>query len=334
MRSLLRTGLAACFFLLGCAAANAAPRLPAINSLSPASAVAGGRYFTLDVYGNWLNSNPIVLWNGSARSTFSVGPLRVQGVITEADIAAVGTAQVQVRTNRGTSNILTFTITAAPTSPSPTFSDSFDTGVLSPAWIVSNWSAPGGGVFSPSNVDVSQGCLRLKLTQTQNPDGSISSVGGEIQSVKQYGYGTYEWIMRVGSTSSTLTGSGQFVSGGVSAGFSFYNKSQTEVDFEVEGQHPNTIWMTNWTSTSSKQTSNAFLSAPEAGLHSYKFVWKAGQIDFYLDGVLVSTHTSNVPSAPAYVMMNHWGTNSINWGGVGTPGVDRYMYVTKVTFTE
>jgi len=67
-------------------------------------------------------------------------------------------------------------------APKPTFEAHFDTGVLDPkVWLVSDWRAPGGGVFRPANIDLSQGLLRISLTQTEESDGSIDSVGGEIQ---------------------------------------------------------------------------------------------------------------------------------------------------------
>jgi endo-1,3-1,4-beta-glycanase ExoK len=222
---------------------------------------------------------------------------------------------------------------AAQTHRTPTFQEHFNTGVLNTSvWIVSNWAAPGGGVFRPDNIDLSQGLLGISLTQTKNSDGSISSVGGELQTKAAYGYGTYEWIMRMSSTSPTKDGYGQVTSGQVSSGFSFINNSQTEIDYEVEGQFPNQIEMTNWTGINAQQYSSSFLQSPEDGFHKYKFVWSASKIVFYIDGVQVSTHTMNIPSAPAYVMINHWGTNSTSFGGLATPGVERYMYVSSFKF--
>ena len=220
-----------------------------------------------------------------------------------------------------------------------TFSDSFNTGRLDTTkWLASNEPAPGNisgvnyGSFVPSNVDLSTGTLRLKLTQQQGTYG-VMSVGGQLQSLTTFGYGTYEWVMRASSTSPTPSGAGSVVSGQVSAGFSFVNNSQTEIDFEVEGQHPNTVSMTNWISTTQNQNSSVFLASPHAGFHHYKFVWAPGRIDYYIDGALVSTHTSDVPSAPAYIMINHWGTNSTGWGGLATLGVVRYLYVSSFSYT-
>jgi endo-1,3-1,4-beta-glycanase ExoK len=67
--------------------------------------------------------------------------------------------------------------------------------------------------------------------------------------------------------------------------------------------------------------------------HTYKFVWEAGQISFYVDNVLKAVHTTDVPSAPAYFMINHWGTDNPFWGGSATLDVDRYFYIDWVRFT-
>ena len=85
-----------------------------------------------------------------------------------------------------------------------TFFDDFSKGKLDTSkWIVSNWSAPGGGKFVPSYLDFSSGMLRIKVTQTYTSTGGISSVGGELQSKTTLGFGTYEWVIRASSTSST-----------------------------------------------------------------------------------------------------------------------------------
>jgi endo-1,3-1,4-beta-glycanase ExoK len=246
------------------------------------------------------------------------------------------TARVTVTDNNGTKASAS---TLMSVGGSGSFRDSFNTGSLDATkWLASNEPAPGNisgvnyGSFVSSNVDLSQGMLSLKLTQQQGTPG-VLSVGGQLQSLTTYGYGTYEWVMRASSTSTTPTGAGSVVSGQISAAFSFVNNSETEIDFEIEGQHANTVWMTNWISTTQKQYSSVFLASPDAGFHHYKFVWGPGRIDFYIDDVLVSTHTSNVPSAPAYIMINHWGTNSTGWGGLATLGVERYLYVSSFSYT-
>ena len=176
--------------------------------------------------------------------------------------------------------------------------------------------------------------LRIKVTQTYTSTGGISSVGGELQSRKTLGFGTYVWVMRASSTSSTPTGSGVAVSGQISSGFVFVNNSQTEIDSpEIEGQNPGKLWWTSWAGLSRKQyTSTQAPFAPEKGFHYYKCVWTRTGIKFYVDGVLVSSHTGVVPQTPAYAMINHWGTNSRGWGGLATTNIARYMFVRSFSF--
>ncbi|MBV8050240.1 MAG: glycoside hydrolase family 16 protein [Acidobacteriaceae bacterium] len=218
----------------------------------------------------------------------------------------------------------------------PTFYDNFSSGSLDTSkWIASNWAAPGGGTFVPSYLNFSSGMLRIKVTQTYNSGGGISSVGGEIQTKQKLGFGTYMWVLRASSTSSTPTGSGVAVSGQISSGFIFVNNSQTEIDTpEIEGQNPGTLWWTSWLGLSKKQwTETQATFAPEKGFHTYKCVWTSSAIKFYVDGILVSTHTGVVPQVPAYAMINHWGTNSTGWGGLATPNVTRYMFVRSFSYT-
>ena len=118
---------------------------PVIESISPASATAGGAGFTLTVTGRPAGTTPgapgasgfgdfqdnaVVRWNGSDRPTRFQGTLSLEATISAADIAAVGTAQVTVFNpggsiddaiagcfvsfTRAESNAVTFTINAPP----------------------------------------------------------------------------------------------------------------------------------------------------------------------------------------------------------------------------
>jgi len=228
-------------------------------------------------------------------------------------------------------------------------SDNFSTGRLNTnLWTIDTGRAPGNNstnssTFSSYHVSLSQGVLALKLTQSLGSNGVIQSVGAEVRSLARYGYGTYSWTMRTASTATCPTCVGAAVPGQTSAGFSFVNNSQTEIDFEVEGGDDfygrtnggdlNTVWMTNWSGLSAKQWSTYKVIAPDANFHTYKFVWTSSSISFYVDGTRVSVHTLHIPTAPAYIIMNLWGTNNIWWGGYKTLGATRYLYIRNFTFT-
>lgn len=225
------------------------------------------------------------------------------------------------------------------TSTTPTFSDTFSAGTLDKSkWFIDTGRAPGNiagvnaGTLSADHVDLSTGMLRLKLTQ--NVKGALAtSIGAEIRSKPRFGYGTYVWVARAASTSATPHGAGSAVSGTVTDVFNFINNSESEIDFEYQGQSPSTLEMTNYSTVSHSQSTSTPIPGADHNFHEYKFVWSAGKIEFFVDGAQVSTHTEHIPSAPAAVMVNLWGTNSTSFGGVATDGVTTYLYVSSFTYT-
>ncbi|MBV9342794.1 MAG: PKD domain-containing protein, partial [Acidobacteria bacterium] len=113
------------------------------------------------------------------------------------------TAKLWVTVSNGSKANATTLITVSGGNGS--FSDNFNSGSLDTSkWLASNGFAPGTisgvnyGSFVPSNVDLSKGMLCLKLQQTRGSSG-VLSVGGELQSLNTYGYGTYDWVMRTSS---------------------------------------------------------------------------------------------------------------------------------------
>jgi hypothetical protein len=117
---------------------------PALNTLSPSTATAGGPAFTLTVNGTNLVSGAEVRWNGAARSTTFVSATQVRAAITAADIAAPGTAQVTV-VNPGTSpsNALPFTVAA----PGPTLT----------LTVTKNGNAPSKGTITSNPAGINCG---------------------------------------------------------------------------------------------------------------------------------------------------------------------------------
>jgi beta-glucanase (GH16 family) len=243
-------------------------------------------------------------------------------------------------------------------SSSQPWEENFDGPLDTSFWTVPYAYAPGYragvhlGYYEPANVTVQNGYLVLKLYQTTgdvdgNPDGVISH-GALVSTVNTYGYGTYEWRMRMSSTGSDPdASSGWPVSGSVSAGFLYVNNSQTEIDFEFSGHlvgtgADETLYMVNWynvhprngPASTESTVSSLWLPGLNTEFHDCKFVWEPGKITYFVDGVLRATHTTNVPSAPANLLINHWGTDNANgWGGAATLGVERWYYIDWVRYT-
>ena len=103
--------------LAGCSGgfSNLGPNpTPTAASLNLSSVVAGGSMFNLTVTGTNFVPSSTVQWNGAARATTFGSSTSLQAAIMAADIAAAGTAVVNVVTpspGGGTSGTLTFTIT-------------------------------------------------------------------------------------------------------------------------------------------------------------------------------------------------------------------------------
>ncbi|MGA3293108.1 MAG: hypothetical protein ABSE45_03890 [Candidatus Acidiferrales bacterium] len=69
---------------------------PAISSVSPTSAKAGGPAFTLTVNGANFGVNYVIIWNGSLRTPTTISGNQASATITQNDIATVGSGSVTV----------------------------------------------------------------------------------------------------------------------------------------------------------------------------------------------------------------------------------------------
>lgn len=223
--------------------------------------------------------------------------------------------------------------------------DEFDAGTLDTTrWNIATYKSPdstpgvNSGSYVSSGIDFTQGMLRITVRQRRS--GGVESSGGAIISKERFGFGTYKFVMRMSSTSPTPDGNGDALTGAVSSGFLYYNKSESEIDLEFLGNE-NAIWVTAWHNTkpagrptSRDKTSHKVMDHDLATrFRCYSMVWKPKAVDVYIDGIRVSHQTDHVPQTPAHIILQHRGTNSDKWGGVATVGVERYFFVRSVTFT-
>ena len=222
-----------------------------------------------------------------------------------------------------------------------TFREDFSEGLAPERWKVSTWTAPrsspiNAAIFSASHVDVKDGVLRLKLTQVRNPNGSITSVGGEVMTTQRFGFGTYTLVMRASSDSPAPDLAGTAHSGSITGAGVYLNLSETEIDIEVEGLSARSA-LTQLTTWSDEQTSQQTKvkrgSSPHLDFHEYKMVWAPKAVRFFRDDELIAVHEKIVPTKPAQFLLNHWGTNDLKWGGTATTGVERFVYIKSFSFT-
>lgn len=226
------------------------------------------------------------------------------------------------------------------------FADGFKSGKLDTTkWIVATYKSPdsaagvNNGIYVPSAIDFTQGMLRITVRQHSTGRG-VESLGGAILSRELFGYGTYEFEMRMSSLSPTPEGDGKSLTGAVSSGFIYYNKSESEIDLEFLGNE-NALWVSSWRNpdpnfdpTPLQKTSDKVSDLDLATrLRRYSLVWTPDAVDVYIDGTRVAHQTEHIPHNPAHIILQHRGTNSDKWGGVAAVGVDRYFFVRSVKFT-
>jgi len=133
---------------------------PAITKLQPSGATAGSGAFTLTVNGSGFVNGAVVNFKGNARTTTFVSATQVTAAILASDIASTGTPSVTVTNptpGGGTSNPLTFTITAA------------------------NNPVPAITKLQPSTVAANSGAFMLTVTGTGFVSNSVVNFNGNAR---------------------------------------------------------------------------------------------------------------------------------------------------------
>jgi hypothetical protein len=235
---------------------------------------------------------------------------------------------------------------SAYTQAQVAFNDEFKSGKLDTTkWIVATYKSPDSspgvnrGTYVSSAIDFTQGMLRITVQQHATASG-VESLGGAIISRERFGFGTYDFEMRMSSLSPTPQGDGTASTGAVSSGFIYYNKSESEIDLEFLGNE-NAMWVSTWRNPDPNldptplQRSTDKLAEPGLAtrFRHYSLVWTSGTVDVYIDGARVAHQTEHVPQTPAHIILQHRGTNSDKWGGVAAVGVERHFFVRSVKFT-
>uniref|UniRef100_UPI001BD3CE4B glycoside hydrolase family 16 protein n=2 Tax=Methanomethylovorans sp. TaxID=2758717 RepID=UPI001BD3CE4B len=133
--------------------------------------------------------------------------------------------------------------------------------------------------FDPTNVDVKDGNLRIKL-----PANTLN--GGEIESKSLYKYGTYRARMKLPNAPSSITGFFLYMDP------DFYS----EIDIEVYNDKSGKIEFTTYSEGKKQNFATKSLGFdPTADFHEYRFDFYPGNLSFYVDGKLLQRWTDGMP---------------------------------------
>ena len=137
---------------------------------------------------------------------------------------------------------------------------------------------------------VSGGRLELAL-----PAGTTD--GAEVRTQSTYRYGSYRARIQVADAPSSITG------------FFLYAPPdyESEIDVELFNDPHGAVMFTTYARGAQTHTERRSLGFdPTAAMHEYRFDYGPGSVSFLVDGVLLRTWTTGVPSAAMNLYLNAW----------------------------
>lgn len=190
--------------------------------------------------------------------------------------------------------------------------------------------APYNHIFLGGNVVIKNKYLEIKVPGAQNPSSRADQAitAGEVfTDDSDILYAS----VRTHAIFSTVPGTCQ--------GTFFYKHDTQEIDTEYLSD-PNSeanidgkagIHLTNQPTNGGQSTTGAFAPPSNLGsvLHEYRIDWTKDYTAFYLDGVLQTKYTDNIPSTPGTWLWNNWANGDMKWTA-GPPATDSVMKVSKI----
>ncbi|MFS8046208.1 glycoside hydrolase family 16 protein [Rhizobium sp. BR 314] len=216
-------------------------------------------------------------------------------------------------------------------STGASFVDNFQRLDTSRWYISDGWNngAHQNCTWSRKQVSIKDGVLELGFVHAKT--GERDYACGEIQTMKRYGYGTYEARYR------TATGSG------LNSAFFTYigpadKKPHDEIDFEVLGKNAGQVQVNQYISAKGGNEKLAPVAGgADQGFNDYAFVWEKDRLRYFVNGKLVQevTDPSKIPTNAQKIFFSLWGTDTLSgWmGKFAYSGEPAIMQIKRVAFT-
>ncbi len=269
--------------------------VPALASLAPASATAGGAALTLTLNGSGFVSTSVVNWNNAALPTTYVSASQLKAAVPAASIASAGSAGVTVVTpapGGGTSSSMSFTITdqTSGAAATPTF------------------SLAAGTYASAQSVTISDktaGATINYTTDGSTPTNSSPTYGSPItvsasETIKAIANASGYTQSSVASAAYTISSGGPPPSGSVPENVQIILEGQDKQgDSTFNVTQPNHLTI-GWLSVAGATSYNIYRSVNQGGYGStpYATVSASTATAAYSSYVRNSTNGNSSPSYP------------------------------------
>jgi beta-glucanase (GH16 family) len=197
------------------------------------------------------------------------------------------------------------------------FNDDF-TGTIANSnnWHIPTWTSATDGTYIPRTQmrvtqssplpTASNGNVIIPV-QSFNPSGS-SFYGTDLISNKTFSVGEGLDIKIKAKMNSPLRGG---TVGGIFL-YSLLPGSDTihdEIDFEILGNKPGQVQTNIYGNEPLGAGNSSFVNYPSGSAtdyHIYEIKWLPNQVSWYVDGTLVRTENTHIPTNPMYVHLNMW----------------------------
>ncbi|ORZ21521.1 concanavalin A-like lectin/glucanase domain-containing protein [Absidia repens] len=186
--------------------------------------------------------------------------------------------------------------------------------------------------FSANNVKIQNEALHLVVTvdnttlspemQQKHSATRCGAIGTKRQDIL---YGSFRSLMRLTSSSGTVQSMYFFHPGG-------------EIDIEILGAvtppqsyfaiHPG-LQEPNGRASALTHDNHHLGFDPSSGFHEYRFDWYPDRAEFYIDGHLAQTLTTNIPQTPGRFMFSHWSDGNPKFSH-GPPANDASMEIKSI----
>ncbi len=182
-------------------------------------------------------------------------------------------------------------------------------------WHIPTWVSPTDGTVvgytqfrftQSSSLPAADNGNAIIAIETYNPT-AVSFYGTDLRSNQSFALGTGIHITVRAKMNTTTPGivGGIFLYG-LKPGSATYHD---EIDFELLTNRPHEV-QTNIYSNEKLGTGNVqfvpYASGSITDYHTYEIVWLPNQVSWFIDGRLVRTETSSVPTGPMRFHLNIW----------------------------
>ena len=224
-------------------AAHAQLQSPAITTVSPASATAGGLTFTLTVNGIGFVSGATVNFNGSSRLMTFVSATQLTALINVADVASVGWDEITVTNpGGGVSNGVAFAVTSGSTSP--TIGTSLNYVPVIPCRLVDTRTTPNGAFAGPSITGGTSRNFTIPQNTTCNIPSTSAAYSINVAVIPSGSLGfltlwpagqTQPVVATVSSIDGRVRSNAAIVQAGTGGAISAFASNTTDMVMDIDG---------------------------------------------------------------------------------------------------